>query len=277
MREARGVCQAAGMLQDLGRSRDRPAPPPPGLADPPGPSPLDGPPVTTIEEVVQRQREVQRHLLRTAPRRGRDGLACFNYLYRIITEDVLAKTLAADFFEDNEFLVELDVAFANRYFAALRAHERGLVVPEAWKALLSARNRSRVAAVRFAIAGVNAHVNYDLPFALVTAVEKLGRPLEHGTHRADYERINRIFAFHMCGLRQHFQTQRERRVDDVLFGRLANFAGDRAVDWARDLAWINAEIIWDRRRDPRFVRSQDRRLDRFAGWLGQALLVPVPV
>jgi hypothetical protein len=264
------------MLPYLGRSRGRH---PVSVEDPsprPATSPLDGPPVTTIEEVVQRQRDLQRHLLKTSPRRGRDGLACFNFLYRIITEDVLEKTRAGDFFEDNEFLVELDVAFANRYFDALRANERARPVPVAWQALLSARNRRRVSPVRFAVAGVNAHVNYDLPFALINAVEKLGRPLEYGTHRADYERINEIFAVHMCGLRQHFQSQIERRVDDLVFGRLANFAGDRAVDWARDLAWVNAELIWDRRSDARFVKAQDRRLDRFAGWLGRTLLVAVP-
>src|SRR5690606_36619419 len=127
------------------------------------------------------------------------------------------------------------------------------------------------------VAGVNAHVNYDLPFALITAVQKLGRPLGEGTQRADYERINEIFAFHMNGLRQHLQTMRERRIDDLLFGRLVDVAGGRAVDWARDVSWLNAEIIWDGRDDPRFVRNQDRRLDRFAGWLGQALLLPVPV
>ena len=264
------------MLPYLGRTRGRRRMRALPLPDPGSPSPLDGPPVNTIEEVVQRQRELQRHLIRTAPRRGRDGLACFNFLYRIITEDVLAKTRGMDFFEDNEFLVELDVAFANRYFDALRANERAQEVPVAWRALLSARNRRRVSSVRFAIAGVNAHVNYDLPFALITTAEKLGRPLDHGSHRADYERINDIFSIHMHGLRQHFQTQIERRVDDLVFGRLANFAGDRIVDWARDVAWVNAEIIWSRRDDADFVRAQDRRLDRFAGLVGRTMLVSVP-
>jgi hypothetical protein len=247
------------------------------VAPPSGsPSPLDGPPVTTIDEVVKRQRALQHHLLRTAPRRGRDGLACFNYLYRIITEDVLAKTQGDGYFEDREFLVELDVAFANRYFDALRAHERGEVVPVAWRALLAARNRRRVCSLRFAIAGVNAHVNYDLPFALITTVEKLGRPLDHGSHRADYERINEIFAIHMCGLRQHFENHLERRLDDLLFARLADVFGNRAVDWARDVAWVNAERIWAHRQEAAYVRARDRSLDRFAGWLGRTLLLPLP-
>jgi hypothetical protein len=239
-------------------------------------SALEAPPVTTIEEVIDRQRALQRQLLRTAPRRGRDGLACFNFLYRIITEDVLARIERGGFFEDPTFVTELDVVFANRYFDALRADVTGGSVPMSWQVLLSARNRRRVAAVRFAVAGVNAHVNYDLPFALLTTVEHLDRPLTHDRHRADYERINDIFAIHMCGLRQHFQSHLERRVDDLVVGRLANSAGHRAVDWARDVAWANAERIWARRHDERFVHHQDRRLDRMTAWLGRALLVPVP-
>jgi hypothetical protein len=264
------------LLPRFRRSGGRPLVPDPGTL-PPGESPLEAPPVTTIDEVIDRQRALQRHLLRTAPRRGRDGLACFNYLYRIITEDVRDKARRGDFFEDVEFLIELDVAFANRYFDALRAAERGAPVPVAWRALLLARNRRRVAAVRFAVAGVNAHVNYDLPFALITTVERLGRPLDYGSHRADYERINKIFATHMCGLRQHFQTQVERRLDDLFWGRLANLAGERAVDWARDVAWVNAERIWAHRGEAAYVRARDRRLDSIAGWLGRTLLLPVPV
>jgi hypothetical protein len=237
------------------------------------PDPLAGPPVSTLVEVVARQRAIQHHLLRTAPRRGRDGLACFNFLYRIITEDVLAK-VEHGFFEDSAFLVELDVAFANRYLDALRAHQAGGPVPDAWRVLLAARNRRWVSPVRFAIAGVNAHVNYDLPFALLTAVNRLGRPLEHGSHRRDYEKINRIFADHMRGLRHHFQSHRERRLDDLLAGRMANLAGDRMVDWARDAAWLKASVIWSRRDDPAFVAVGNRSLDDTTGWLSRALLLP---
>lgn len=239
------------------------------------PSPLREPPVTTIDEVVDRLTALQRHLIRTSPRRGRDGLACFNYLYRIITEDVRARAREG-FFEDARFLLELDVAFANRYFDALRADAEGGHVPGPWRVLLGARLRRGVAAVRFAVAGVNAHVNYDLPFAVVTTVERLDRPLHHGTQRADYERINQIFATHMCGLRQHFQSAGERRIDDLFLGRLADLAGDRAVDWARDIAWEHAERIWSGRRDARARRDIDRRLDRAASWISRALLLPSP-
>lgn len=240
-------------------------------------TPLAGPPVTTIHEVIARQRAIQHHLLRTAPRRGRDGLACFNFLYRIITEDVLAKSEQPGFFQDVEFVLALDVAFANRYFDALRADALGEPVPEAWQALLHARNRRHVSAVRFAVAGVNAHVNYDLPFALLTTVEQLHRPLDYGTQRADYEQINEIFAIHMRGLRQHFQSHLERRLDDLFLGRVANLAGNVAVDFSRDVAWNNAERYWARRTQHAYLSGRNHRLDGIAGLLGRTVLLPLPL
>src|SRR4051812_13147905 len=98
--------------------------PPSASADP-----LLGPPVATIDQVIARQRAIQHQLLHHRPRRGLDGLACFNFLYRIITEDVRDRVGHGGFFQDDRFVLDLDVAFANRYFDALRADAGGRPTP----------------------------------------------------------------------------------------------------------------------------------------------------
>ena len=46
-----------------------------------------------------------------------------------------------------------------------------------------------------AAAGVNAHINFDLPFALVTTFDHLGSdPVDDGEQHHDYLQINNIFA-----------------------------------------------------------------------------------
>lgn len=51
---------------------------------------------------------------------GRDGVACFNYLYTVITGDIKSKITEGDFFRDNDFLDRFDAVFAERYFSAIR-------------------------------------------------------------------------------------------------------------------------------------------------------------
>ena len=71
-------------------------------------------------------------------------------------------------------MAELDVVFANLYFDALvRAERDAASIPSAWKPLLNGRTKSRVARIQFALAGMNAHINRDLPAGIVAVFEHL--------------------------------------------------------------------------------------------------------
>ena len=96
-----------------------------------------------------------------------DGISCFNKLYLEVTKSVLA-AVGQTTFADPGFLTRLDVAFANLFFAALSAFEAGSPdTPHAWSPLFEARASSVIAPIQFALAGMNAHINRDLPVALV--------------------------------------------------------------------------------------------------------------
>jgi len=240
------------------------------------PSPLAAPPVDTIEQVLERLHDIQEFTRRHEPLRRKDGVACFNYLYRIITQQVSDDANGTGF-EDPTFIRELDVAFANRYLDALRAdHETPGSGPKVWQALIDARSNHHVGPLRFAISGVNAHINFDLAFALLGACRKLGQPLEHKQHHAAYQKINGIFHHHMRRLRQHFEDDLERTVDDLVLSRFATVCGDAAVVVTRDVAWMNAVWMWPRRRALPVIDRHEREMDYLAALVNHAILFPVP-
>lgn len=95
-----------------------------------------------------------------------DGVAHFNRLYMRTTERILEAVKGARF-ADTAFLDMLDVRFANLYFAAFEADQRGEPVAPAWTPLFAGRDRDESFPIQFALAGMNAHINHDLPIALV--------------------------------------------------------------------------------------------------------------
>lgn len=256
---------------------DRPAvAPAPGAAASPlsgaAASPLSGAAAASVDEVVGRLEAIQAHLHVHTARRTRDGLACFNRLYTVITKTV-RQWIAEGRFADAEFLTALDVAFANRYFDALRAYEADArTAPSSWRALLERRSDWQVSRMRFAVAGVNAHVNFDLPFALVDACTALATDLDEGSQRADYELINDIFALRMQGLRLSYESGLVRWIDEHLLGRVENVFDDFAVDKARDAAWAHAEVLWAIRTDPVAMKTYECGLDSVVGLAGRGVL-----
>ena len=71
-----------------------------------------------------------------------DGLACFNRMYLDVTQQVQAR-ITQGFFADPAFLTQLDVVFANLYFAAVNA--AGRRQPDRPAGGLGARCSSRAA------------------------------------------------------------------------------------------------------------------------------------
>src|SRR5206468_3948925 len=133
-------------------------------------------PVDRIEDVVARMEAIDQALAPT------DGVSCFNKLYLEVTKGVLASVVQATF-ADPLFLTTLDVIFANLYFGALRAFEADSpTTPHAWAPLFQARSSQTIAPIQFALAGMNAHINRDLPVALVATFAALNiAPGEHST------------------------------------------------------------------------------------------------
>jgi Family of unknown function (DUF5995) len=226
----------------------------------------------SIAEVIARMQAILHPLAAT------DGVACFTRLYLDVTEGVQAQ-LGALSFSDPAFIADLDVRFANLYFDAVEetAKPGGGTVPRAWAPLFESRGRRGVAPLQFAIAGMNAHINRDLPLAVVASCRHAGvAPDEGSSLHADYLLINRLLATVEARIKEQYLSGWLHRLDRAVHRvhRLDDIVAMWNIDRARDAAWTNAEALWRLRDDPELTSRYVAALDRSVGLAGRALLTP---
>jgi len=200
-----------------------------------------------------------------------DGLAYFNQMYEWVTEAVdthLAST--RDVFADPAWMGQLDATFGNLYLDAVRATStNGKNLPRAWSALFERRGDTRLAPLQLALAGMNAHINRDLPVAIVSTCVQLGTSPESGSHHLDFFRVNAVLAEVEPTIRQLVEGMALDRVFPGLQDLVANFNMVKA----RETAWANALTLWlvhsvDPSREANYVDA----LDRLTGFAGRGLL-----
>jgi hypothetical protein len=177
-----------------------------------------------------------------------DGLACFNRMYLDVTRQVNSQ-LGQGFFADPAFMAQLDVAFANLYFAAAGTVADPAAVPLAWQPLAERRAVAGIEPVQFALAGMNAHINHDLPLAVVSTCEALGTAPDAGSHFADYQKVDQLLDAAEQSVREAFESAAELAVDRHLCA-VADLIGNWTINGARDLAWNNCLLLWAVRADP---------------------------
>jgi hypothetical protein len=199
-------------------------------------------PVTSIAAAITRMEAM------AAALPAADGLACFNRMYLDVTRQVDSQ-LGQGFFADATFMTELDVAFANLYFGAADAAGDPASVPLAWRPLVERRALPGIEPVQFALAGMNAHINHDLPVAMVTACTALATAPEAGSHFADYQKVDRLLDAAEQSVRQSFESGAELSVDHHL-SAVATLIGNWTINSARDVAWNNCLLLWAVRHDP---------------------------
>jgi Family of unknown function (DUF5995) len=202
-----------------------------------------------------------------------DGLKWFNWLYFNVTQAVENRVNAGGF-NDPAWLAELDVQFAALYFSALYAALTGAVCPGSWKAMFSRRNQTDIARIQFALAGMNAHINRDLPFAIVSTSKTGNTVPRHGSPQYnDYTSLNTT----LDGL---IETAKKQLNVRLLGGPLppVSHLEDLIAAWDlagfREGAWEHAEGIWQ---DSALATDiLEGTMENITTFAGEALLVPVP-
>jgi hypothetical protein len=225
----------------------------------------------SVPEVIERLRAIES----ASP--PANGVACFARLYREVTEGVNAE-LAKRTVADARFIAELDVCFAGLFFSALDAYQRKPgSEPPAWRPLFAGQSARGVAPLQFALAGMNAHINRDLPVALVTTCRTLALELSESTpEHADFVRVNTLLAQVEQKIKRSYVTgwlgvvdrivHRVHRIDDVV--------AMWDVARARDAAWTNAQAMWALHGDPALESEFLATLDRMVGLAGRGFLIP---
>jgi hypothetical protein len=228
----------------------------------------------SIPEVVRRLAAIHEYASGTSMRRDDDGIAAFTRLYHVITTRI-GQMVDSGEFRSPDFLIRLDIEFADRYLAALRSYAYDMNrTPQVWRLLFDNRSDPRIAPVNFAVAGVNAHINFDLACALV-ATWKHVEPDGDGPDSAqfhDYRLINEVFELEMDPLREDLDSLLSQGPDDAIWDRTANWMADLVIRFTRDLAWDEAKRVWDRGADDKVMRASEEKLDVIASFVGERLL-----
>jgi hypothetical protein len=204
-----------------------------------------------------------------------DGLKWFNRLYLQVTRSV-RQAVSGPAFRDARFMTDLDVVFANLYFEAIAAGDVDVSrAPSAWRPLLRARSAGGIARLQFALAGMNAHINRDLPQGIVQVFERLGgNPTTDQARRQDFDSVNDLLERVEREVKADFSVGVIAVVDD-LAGRADDVAAMWKVRAARDAAWTNAEVLWTLRRTPLLRAAFFDKLDGLTGLAAKGLLLPV--
>jgi Family of unknown function (DUF5995) len=194
--------------------------------------------ISTIADVIARMRVIDAGLPR------KDGVAIFNRLYLQVTVAVDSASAASDF-ENPRFLERLDVIFAGLYFDAEATIDAGGACPRAWRPLVEARSERREP-IQFALAGMTAHINHDLPIAVVQTCEQLGLPLGDDVHR-DYQRVDALLASVEKQVAGWFDTGLIADIEDVTPLKTDEAVAMWSIVRSRDVAWEHAKLLWELR------------------------------
>lgn len=121
----------------------------------------------------------------------------FAVLYRRVTL-AIKEAIKEDKFSNGPRIEQLDVAFARRYFNALNAYfypdeYQGLTLP--WKVAFVGDHDDQAIIVQHMLAGLNAHITFDLGLALLAIAPNSPDPL-----KKDYKRVNRLLCSQIPGI-----------------------------------------------------------------------------
>jgi Family of unknown function (DUF5995) len=191
-------------------------------------------PVASIEQAVDRMHQI------AAALPSDDGVACFNRMYLGVTQEVGSR-ISVGFFEEPAFMETVDVQFANLYFEAVSAPPGA--TPLAWRPLFDARSDPTIHPMQFALAGMDAHINHDLPIAVVRACAQLELSPTNGPLHSDYQKIDVILDEAEQSVRQSFETRSAEEMDAKVEGVL-DALGNWSIAVARDMAWGSALVLW---------------------------------
>ena len=205
--------------------------------------------------------------LRAAGDDRRIFLAVYTTMTRAIHEGVVSGR-----FMDPAWTALLTARFAGLYFDADHAWECGDdTCPRAWCAAFAAAGQPRISVVEHALLGINAHIVYDLPFAVAAAMQDAGDVrdgrLQGDTlvrRRHDYEVVNHILAETITAAQAVLaEESRVSRVLDTVAMRLDEYAAEALLRASRTQGWHNA-LALAVARDERERDAVRQHLDRVA-------------
>ena len=120
---------------------------------------------------------------------------------------------------------------------------------------------------------MNAHINRDLPVALVDIFAAAGgAPSEESAQYADFERVNGLLAATEKQVKDQYLDGLARKLDAEFHG-VDDVVATWSVAAARQAAWTNGEVLWHLRSVGPIERTYLTTLDRSVGFASRGLLI----
>ncbi|MBC8029594.1 MAG: hypothetical protein H7Z16_05740 [Pyrinomonadaceae bacterium] len=191
-------------------------------------------PPQTIDEILEQLDQI----IFTC-RQESSRLGFFATLYRNVTIKV-KEGIAAGAFDDGPRMERLDVAFANRYLAALESFRRDDPLSVCWRVAFQTAGNYWPLILQHLLIGMNAHINFDLGIAAATIAPGPELPALRG----DFDRINNILGGMILKVRSNVE---ELSPWIRFLDRLAPTTEDRIINFslnkARASAWLVATMV----------------------------------
>jgi hypothetical protein len=166
------------------------------------------------------------------------------------TTRAVAEEIASVGFADPAWVERWDLAFANLYLQALAADRRGEAVAGPWRvAFDTARDRRDLSPLHHVLLGMNAHINYDLPQALLAVISppEFDDPHVLASRAADHRRIDQILVARVEAEDTEISAESRTTLIDRLLRPANRVATRRILTEARAKVWTNT-VILDRAR-----------------------------
>jgi hypothetical protein len=159
------------------------------------------------------------------------------------TTTAVGKAILDGVFEDPAWVEEWDVAFARLYLTAYDAHVGGGTPSRPWRIAFDAP--AGLQPLRQVLLGNNAHVNYDLPQALLEVIpdEDFANPARLATRERDHEAIDGVLSSRVAAEDQELELSGGKSLVDRVLQPLNRLSSKRFLREARQKVWHNTREL----------------------------------
>jgi hypothetical protein len=156
-------------------------------------------------------------------------------------------------FLDPDWLERWDLAFADIYLDAMEGWDRGEPVSGPWQEAFAAASNRSVPPLRHVLLGLNAHVNFDLPQALLAVISdgEFEDPEMMRRRYADHKHVDDVLVVRVASEdKQIAAAERpgDRRLADRLLTPLNRAGSKKFLKEARAKVYANARLLSQARR-----------------------------
>ncbi|GAA2335370.1 DUF5995 family protein [Dactylosporangium salmoneum] len=155
-------------------------------------------------------------------------------------------------FADGEWMRRCDLVFAQLYLDALDALDAAEPVPAPWRvAFDAARERPGLPPLRHVLLGMNAHINYDLPQALIAVIApgEFDDPARMAAREHDHTHVDTVLLAQVGAEDDEMRASTRVSVLDRMLGPLNRAATRRLLAESRAKVWHNTAVLDRARRE----------------------------